>query len=262
LRLNPTGLSRCTGCGSAQEEASPGSSAPSAAGVSFVADGIAAADVGGQSVSATYTRPDASSGNAQPRRASSFEATAGAPLTREAKHAKRYPGVCTPPLRAPDQGIGNYGFRLAPALSVGIATQAVAGVGPAGLVFSQEGGMLFTRDGAQPYLTLGGDGKMGGLAAGAGATSPVTGVGFAGGVALNVTLSLDRASVPGASETLGDLVGAWKFAGERSVGSLTSKPLGYFGMSVSAFPPAVTLSVGPQAYLFVGSIRQLTSVAP
>jgi RHS repeat-associated protein len=115
-----------------------------AAGVSFVADGVAATDVAGQNVSLSYTPPEAPLPGPvaipEPRRHSSFEATVDNRLTRDMKHAMRFPATCNAPLHVPDQGVGNYGFQLDPALTVGLGTQAVAGLGPAGLVFSQEGG--------------------------------------------------------------------------------------------------------------------------
>jgi hypothetical protein len=238
------------------------------AAVSFVADGISATDAAGQNVSAAYTAPEAPLPGPvalpQPTRRSSFEATVDNRLTRDMKHAMRFPATCNAPLHVPDQGVGNYGFQLDPALTVGLGTQAVAAVGPVGAVFSQEGGMLFTRDGAQPYLTLGGDGKMGGLAGGLGATSPVTGVGAAISETLNITLAFDRASVPGASTQAADLKGAAYPL--RNHGKLDWR-VDAWGLNVGAGAslspaPSFSLSIGPSLGTFLGAVDQRTVVAP
>jgi len=127
--------------------------------------------------------------------------------------------------------------------------------------------MLFTRDGAQPYLTLGGDGKMGGFAAGAGATSPVTGVGGAISETLNVTLAFDRASVPGSSTQAADLYGAAiRPLDPRQLGKVDWRVAAWglnVGVGASLSPaPSLTINIGPSLGSFLGAVDQRTTVAP
>ena len=119
-------------------------------------------------------------------------------------------------------------------------------------------------DGAQPYLTLGGDGTKGGFALGAGATSPVKGVGGAISETLNLTLAFDRASVPGASTQAADLKEAAYTL--RNHGKLDWR-VDAWGLNVGAGAslspaPSVSLSIGPSLGKFLGAVDQTTTVAP